>query len=189
MKINNSPQYETIKLISQKPQNHGAKPTEVENQENKQMAQKPYTDLKTLNSQVAQVQELQQYLGQAQKNHSQLLLSLESEKSPEIEKKIRSLELKISEMLKKSLSQNQELEILPSLYRTLLQSYKNKDHYKIESLLTQAQNKLHYLLEKFEDKISSTFPQGAIEFDPKKIKNNLFAQSHNPSKLSLECLL
>ena len=45
------------------------------------------------------------------------------------------------------------------------------------------------LNEKFENEISSTFPQGAMDFDPKKVKNSFFPQSHNPAKLSLECLV
>lgn len=189
MKINNSTQYETIKLVSQKPQNHGVKSTQASDQPSQEVAQKPFVDIKILNSQVAQVQELQKYLGETQKKHEELMLRVEGERSPEIEKKIRNLELKIGEMLKKSLTQSQDFETLPSLYRTLLQSYKTKDYDKIEALLSQTQNKLHYLLEKFENEISSTFPQGAMDFDPKKVKNSFFPQSHNPAKLSLECLV
>ena len=69
MKINNSTQYETIKLVSQKPQNHGAKSTQASDQPSQEVAQKPFVDIKILNSQVAQVQELQKYLGETQKKH------------------------------------------------------------------------------------------------------------------------
>lgn len=189
MKINNSSQYETIKLVAQKPQSREAKSNQVQMQEQKEVEQKPFVDLKTLNAQVAQVQGLEKTLGETKKKHEELLSVLEKGKSPELEKKIHNIELKITEMLKKSLTQSQELESLPSLYRSLLQSYDRKDYDKIEALLNQTQHKLHYLLDRFENEIAETFPQGAVEFDPKKVKNEFFVKSHNSSKLSSECLV
>lgn len=188
MKINNS-QYETIKLVAQSPHNRGAKSSQTQIQEQKAVEQKPFADLKTLNSQVAQVQELEKNLGEAKQKHGELLSILEKNKSPELEKKIRNLEVKIAEVLKKSLAQSQEFETLPSLYRSLLQSYDCKDYGKIEELLNQTQNKLHHLLDRFESEISETFPQGEFEFDPKKIKNEFFVKSHDSSRFSSECLV
>lgn len=187
MKISNNPQ--TIKLISPKPQNPEAKAPNITQDNDKAMAQKPFADIKILNAQVAQIQGLEKALGVSREKHEELLLALQKEKSPELEKKIHNLELKITEMLKKSIAQSQEFEALPSLYRSLLQNYKTKDYDKIEVLLNQTQNKLHYLLEKFENEISDYIPQNSIDFDKTKLKGNLFAQAHNASKISLECLL
>lgn len=189
MKINHNPQYDTIKLVAQKPQEYGAKPKQTQAQDQKEVSQKPFVDLKTLNNQIAQVQGLEKTLIDAKERHKDLLCMLEEGKSPEIEKKILDIELKITAMLKKSLVQSQEFETLPSLYRSVLQNYDRKHYDKIESILNQTQNKLHILLERFESEIADVFPQEAVRFDPQKLKNDLFVKSHNASKLSSECLV
>ena len=45
MKINKSTQYETIKLASQKPQNHGAKSTQASDQPSQVVDEKPFVDI------------------------------------------------------------------------------------------------------------------------------------------------
>ncbi|WP_305863060.1 hypothetical protein [Helicobacter cholecystus] len=187
MKINNHSEYQTIRLVAQK--THHIKPEQSQMQNQKEVEQKPFADLKTFNAQVAQVQKFKRTLDQAKEQHQELLVMLDKNKSPELEKRIQNIELKITQMLKKSLMQGQEFESLTSLYRSLVQSYDHKDHNKIQALLHQAQNKLHDLLDCFENKISEIFSKDWIDFDSKKVKNEFFAKSHHDSKLSLECLL
>lgn len=189
MKISNNSQYDSIKLLSQRPQDRAGKSSQASNHETEDIASRPYNDLKTLNIQVAQVQELEKNLGDVKKKYDELQLFMEKDRSPEVEKKIYKIELKIAEILRKSMAQSQEFEFLPSLYRSLLQSCKTKDYDKIEDLLSQTQNRLHYLLEKFENEILDAFPHDEIDFDPKRINNNLLIQSHNPQKLSSKCLV